>query len=51
MARYKYIDTNPQFLAVDLARQLLPGWRSVIKCRKNARNSASVRVSRESGDR
>ena len=25
MARYKYIDTNPQFLAVDLARQLLPG--------------------------
>ncbi len=25
MARYKYIDTNPQFLSVDLARQLLPG--------------------------
>ena len=25
MARYKYIDTNPQFLAVDLARQLRPG--------------------------
>lgn len=25
MARYKTIDTNPQFLAVDLARQLLPG--------------------------
>jgi transposase len=25
MARYKYIDTNPKFLAVDLARQLLPG--------------------------
>ena len=25
MARDKYIDTNPQFLAVDLARQLLPG--------------------------
>ena len=25
MARYKYIDTNPRFLAVDLARQLLPG--------------------------
>ena len=25
MARYKYIDTNPQFVAVDLARQLLPG--------------------------
>ena len=25
MARYKSIDTNPQFLAVDLARQLLPG--------------------------
>ena len=25
MARYKYIDTNPQFLAIDLARQLLPG--------------------------
>jgi hypothetical protein len=24
MARYKYIDTNPRFLAVDLARQLLP---------------------------
>ena len=25
MARYKCIDTNPQFLSVDLARQLLPG--------------------------
>ena len=25
MPRYKYIDTNPKFLAVDLARQLLPG--------------------------
>jgi transposase len=25
MARYKYIDTNPRFLAVDLTRQLLPG--------------------------
>jgi len=25
MARYKPIDTNPRFLAVDLARQLLPG--------------------------
>ena len=25
MARYKYIDTHPQFLSVDLARQLLPG--------------------------
>src|SRR5665647_993590 len=25
MAGYKYIDTNPRFLAVDLARQLLPG--------------------------
>jgi transposase len=25
MARYKYIDTNPKFLPVDLARQLLPG--------------------------
>lgn len=25
MARYKYIDTNPRFIAVDLARQLLPG--------------------------
>ncbi len=25
MARYKYIDTNPKFLAVDLAAQLLPG--------------------------
>ena len=25
MARYKYLDTNPQFVAVDLARQLLPG--------------------------
>lgn len=25
LARYKYIDTNPRFLAVDLARQLLPG--------------------------
>jgi transposase len=25
MARYKYIDTNPKLLAVDLARQLLPG--------------------------
>ena len=25
MARYKHIDTNPRFLAVDLARQLLPG--------------------------
>ena len=25
MARDKYIDTNPQFLSVDLARQLLPG--------------------------
>ncbi len=25
MARYKYVDTNPQFLSVDLARQLLPG--------------------------
>jgi len=25
MARYKYIDTNPRFLAVDLAHQLLPG--------------------------
>ena len=25
MARYNYIDTNPRFLAVDLAQQLLPG--------------------------
>lgn len=25
MARYKFIDTNPRFLAIDLARQLLPG--------------------------
>ena len=25
MARYKYIDTSPRFLAIDLARQLLPG--------------------------
>lgn len=25
MARYKYIDTNPRFLPVDLAKQLLPG--------------------------
>jgi len=25
MARYKYIDTNPRLLPVDLARQLLPG--------------------------
>ena len=25
MARFKYIDTNPRFLAVDLAKQLLPG--------------------------
>ncbi len=25
MVRYKYIDTNPRFLAVDLAKQLLPG--------------------------
>ncbi len=25
MARYKLLDTNPQFLSVDLARQLLPG--------------------------
>jgi hypothetical protein len=25
MARYKSIDTHPRFIAVDLARQLLPG--------------------------
>jgi len=25
MARYKYIDTSPRFLPVDLARQLMPG--------------------------
>ena len=25
MARYKCVDTNPQFLSVDLARQLRPG--------------------------
>ena len=25
MARYKQLDTNPQFVAIDLARQLLPG--------------------------
>ena len=25
MARYKSFDTNPQFLSVDLVRQLLPG--------------------------
>ena len=25
MARYKYIDTSPRFLAVDLHKQLLPG--------------------------
>lgn len=25
MARFKHIDTNPRFLPVDLARQLLPG--------------------------
>ncbi len=25
MARYNVVDTNPQFLSVDLARQLLPG--------------------------
>ena len=26
MARYKSLDTNPQFLSIDLARQLLPGF-------------------------
>jgi hypothetical protein len=25
MARYKHVDTNPRFLPIDLARQLLPG--------------------------
>jgi len=25
MARYKYVDTSPRFLAVDLLRQLIPG--------------------------
>jgi hypothetical protein len=25
MARYKFIDTSPRFIAVDLERQLLPG--------------------------
>ena len=25
MARYKYIDTNPRFLTVDLGKQLIPG--------------------------
>lgn len=25
MARYKYIDTNPKFIPIDLARQLMPG--------------------------
>ncbi|MDD3483568.1 hypothetical protein [Azovibrio restrictus] len=25
MARYKWIDTSPRFLAVDLAKQMLPG--------------------------
>ena len=25
MARYKYIDTSPRFIPIDLARQLLPG--------------------------
>ena len=25
MARYKHIDTNPRFIAVDLQKQLLPG--------------------------
>ncbi len=25
MARYKTIDTDPRFLAIDLAQQLLPG--------------------------
>ncbi|MDQ3118505.1 MAG: hypothetical protein M3Q89_02890 [Verrucomicrobiota bacterium] len=25
MARYKFTDTNPRFLAVDLAKLLLPG--------------------------
>ena len=25
MARYRHIDTQPKFLSVDLARQLLPG--------------------------
>ena len=25
MARYKSLNTNPQFLSVDVARQLLPG--------------------------
>jgi len=25
MARYKPIDTNPRFIAIDLERQLLPG--------------------------
>ena len=25
MARYKYIDTNPRLIAVDRAKQLLPG--------------------------
>ena len=25
MPRYKYIDTSPRFLAVDLAKQFLPG--------------------------
>ena len=25
MARFKYIDTSPRFIAIDLQRQLLPG--------------------------
>jgi hypothetical protein len=34
MARYKYIDTNPRFLAIDLAKQLRPGTfeHAVITC-------------------
>ncbi len=33
MARYKYIDTNPRFLAVDLAKQLLPEFNAPAELR------------------
>jgi hypothetical protein len=35
MARYKHIDTSPRFIAIDLARQLLPGTFSLSYDRSN----------------
>ncbi len=43
MARYKYIDTSPRFIPIDLARQLLAGtFEHAVNTMPTARRAADL---------